>query len=158
MRAGTSNGLFGITVVLALTGWCVYRIWRRGMTRATIRGWLLYIVAAILVVASVALSAYSSIEAEVAMRWFVPLATAAFALGYPARESWEFHSLTTYWIVLGLFAAVHFIFFFRVLSSQWRGNPLAIAIVGLPETFLASVIFSLCLGPRQRARLPRNSP
>jgi hypothetical protein len=88
------SGLFWIVAaLLVLIGWCVHRIVRRGMTRATMRDWLLYIGAGILVILAVLLSAYSDIETEAAMRWFVPVITGAFALGYPARESWDFTGL-----------------------------------------------------------------
>ena len=112
------NGLPWITAIVVLTGWCIYRILRRDVTRSTVRDWLLYVVVGMLIIAAVVLSAYSRIEIETFMGWLVPICTGAIFLGYPAKEAWEFHKLTKYWFVLGFLATAHFIFFFGVCCGS----------------------------------------
>src|SRR6266850_2560902 len=115
--------------LVAMMGWCVYRVSRRGVSAATLRDWSIYGVVGLLIVVGIGLSARADIDTSVLIRWVTPIVTAGFVFGFSARNYWPYARRPTFWATLSALVLLHFLFFFVVLSPAWRGNPLL--IVGL---------------------------
>ena len=146
--------LLALLVALgAMIGWSVYRVSRSGVSVATVRTWSIYGVVGLLIVVGIILSARADMDTSLLMGWVTPIVTAGFVFGFPARTYWSHARRPTFWAALCALVLLHFLFFFVVLSPAWRGNPLLVVILGLPEMFITYVALILVLGrPPRPAR------
>jgi hypothetical protein len=137
MNGWLAPGLLALLVPLcAMIVWSVHRFLRRGAS-AAVRDWLTYVGVGMVIVLGILLAVHKDVDPDVLMRWFTPIATASFALGFPVRHYWPYVRHPKLWGTLSALLIAHFVFFFLVLSSSWRGNPLLIFIVGIPEMYIA---------------------
>jgi len=139
--------------LIAMIGWCVYRVSRRGVSTATVRDWSIYGVVGFLIVVGIGLAVHADIDTSVLMGWVTPIITAGLVFGFPARNYWPYARRPTFWATLSALVLLHFVFFFFFLSPAWRGNPLLIVMLGLPEMFITYFSLILVLGrPPRPAR------
>jgi hypothetical protein len=136
--------------LLVMIGWCVYRVSRRGISVVAVRDWSIYGVVGLLIVVGICLSARAHIDTSMLMGWVTPIVTAGFVFGFPARTYWPYAHRPTFWATLFALILLHFLFFLAVLSPAWRGNPLLVAILGLPEIFITYIALILVLGKPPR--------
>jgi hypothetical protein len=139
-----------LLALLAMIGWCVYRVSRRGVSPATVRDWSIYGIIAVLIVVGIGLSVRAEIDPTSLMLWVTPIVTAGFVFGFPVKNYRSHAHRSILWITLSALLLLHFLFFFVVLSPSWRGNPLLIVIAGLPEMFITYVTLILVLGRSPR--------
>lgn len=147
MSSWLAPQLLAILVPLfAMIGWCLYRFSRRGVSAAAFRDWSIYILVGLLIVAAAVAMARTKVEPDVWMRWFTPIATAAFVFGFPVRTFRSQAYRLKFWAALSPLVLLHFVFFFSVLSPAWRGNALLVLIAGLPEMFVTYMVLIAILG------------
>ncbi|MGA6980627.1 MAG: hypothetical protein WCC95_02885 [Candidatus Sulfotelmatobacter sp.] len=135
-----------LVALVAMIGWSVYRVSRRGVSAAVIRDWSIYAVVGFLIVVGICLSAGAKINASILTAWVTPIVTAGFVFGFPARTYWPYARRATFWATLFPPVLLHFLFFLIILPPAWRGNPLLVVIIGLPEMFMMYVALILVLG------------
>ena len=78
-----------LLALLALIGWYVYKVLRRGVSPATVRDWSIYGVVGILIVVGIGLSVRAEIDPTSLMRWVTPIVTAGFVFGFPTKNYWS---------------------------------------------------------------------
>jgi hypothetical protein len=139
--------------LFAMIIWSLYRFLRRGASVVAVRDWLTYVGVGMVIVLGILLAAHKDVDPDVLMRWFTPIVTAGFALGFPVRHYWPYVRDPKLWGMLSALLVAHFVLFFLVLSSSWRGNPLLIFIAGIPEMYIAYAALILFFkGPPSRTR------
>jgi len=139
-----------LVALLAMIGWCVYRVSRRGVSAAAVRDWSIYGVFGFLIVVGIFLLARADINASVLTGWVTPVVTAGFVFGFPVRTYWPYARRLTFWATLSPLVLLHFLLFLLVLPPAWRGNPLLVVILGLPEMFITYTALILMLGQPPR--------
>lgn len=85
------------------------------------------------------------IDTPTLMEWVTPIVTAGFVFGFPARTYWPYARRPAFCATLFPLILLHFLFFLVVLPFVWRGNPLLVAILGLPEMFITYIALILVL-------------
>ncbi len=136
--------------LLVMIGWCVYRVSRRGISVAAVRDWSIYGFVGLLIVVGICLSVRAHIDTSALMEWATPVVTAGFVFGFPARTYWPYARRPAFCATLFPLILLHFLFFLVVLPLAWRGNPLLVAILGLPEMFITYIALILVLGQPPR--------
>ena len=134
-----------LVALLAMIGWCVYRVSRRSISVAAVRDWSIYAVVGLLIVVGICLSVGAHIDTPTLMEWVTPIVTAGFVFGFPARTYWPYARRPAFCATLFPLILLHFLFFLVVLPFVWRGNPLLVAILGLPEMFITYIALILVL-------------
>ncbi len=144
--------LFALLVaLLAMIGWCVRRVSRRGVSAAAVRDWSIYCVVGFLIVVGTVQLARADINTSILMGWVAPVITAGFVFGFPARTYWPYARRSTFWATLSAAALLHFLLFLILLPPAWRGNPLLVVVLGLPEMFIMYIALILILGQPPRS-------
>jgi len=106
--------------LIAMIGWCVYRVSRRGVSTATVRDWSIYGVVGFLIVVGIGLAVHADIDTSVLMGWVTPIITAGLVFGFPARNYWPYARRPTFWATLSALVLLHFVFFFLSISGLAR--------------------------------------
>ena len=137
-----------LLILVALLGFCLWRIWAQGAKWATAKRWLLNVGLALLIIGvfmgSFFYSNYKGVTDEQFVKWMNILLTAAVAFGTVIKAFWQCRQRTAFWAELSVLMAAHFVILQRLHWTTGGYFWLPI-VVGLPEIFVVFILLSVTL-------------
>jgi hypothetical protein len=137
-----------LLILVALLGFCFWRIWAQGVRWATAKRWLFNVALALLIIGvfmcSFFYADYRGVPHEQVVKWMNILLTAAVAFGTVIKAFWQCPRRTAFWAELCVLMVAHFLILQRLRWTTGGYFWLPI-VVGLPEIFVVFVLLSVTL-------------